>query len=83
MRFPLQSKRFFLQSTSPPRFDGAAVRKLTNEKLRKALAEGEFEGRKAAVAEEILRRRSEERWSKKFGWIGGIAGTAPLGKAAI
>jgi len=43
--------------------------------LRQALADGTFEGRKAAVAEEILRRRNEEwarNWSQKFGWIGGI-----------
>ena len=33
----------------------------SDEELRQALADGTFEGRKAAVAEEILRRRNEER----------------------
>ena len=33
----------------------------SDEELRQALADGTFKGRKAAVAEEILGRRNEER----------------------
>jgi hypothetical protein len=48
-----------------------SLRKTHQQELR-GLAEGEFVGRKAAVAVEILRRRSEERRR-----MGGIA-AAPL-----
>ena len=49
----------------------------SDEELRQALADGTFEGHKAAVAEEMLRstqRRAGARVvSEKFGWIGAIA----------
>ena len=49
---------------------------LTNEQLHQRLASGEYEGRDAMVAEEILRRRHEERASSgryALGWLGVVA----------
>jgi hypothetical protein len=49
---------------------------LTDEQLHQGLANGEYEGRDALVAEEILRRRHEERASSgryKLGWLGALA----------
>jgi hypothetical protein len=49
---------------------------LTDEQLHQGLASGEYEGRDASVAEEILRRRLDERASKgryKLGWLGVLA----------
>jgi hypothetical protein len=49
---------------------------LSDEQLHEGLSTGEFAGRDALVAEEILRRRHEKRaggGSYKFGWLGAIA----------
>jgi hypothetical protein len=49
---------------------------LTDEELQQGIISGEFSGRDAAIAEEILRRRHEERASSgqyKLGWLGAIA----------
>ena len=49
----------------------------TDKELEGVLAEGELTERKAAVAEEILRRRQDakaEAIKEKNGWIGGILG---------
>ena len=46
---------------------------LSDEKLHLGLATGEYEGRDALVAQEILRRRHEERARRggyRFGFIG-------------
>jgi hypothetical protein len=51
---------------------------LTDEQLRQGITSGEFSGRDAAIAEEILRRRHEERASSgqyKLGWLGRMAAT--------
>ena len=51
---------------------------LTDEQLHQGLTSGVFEGRDALVAEEILRRRHEERVSSggyKLGWLG-VVGAA-------
>ena len=53
----------------------------TDKELEGRLAEGELTERKAAVAEEILRRRqdaSSEAIKKNSGWIGGILATLAL-----
>ena len=50
----------------------------TDKELEGALAEGGLTERKAAVAEEILRRRQDakaEAIKEKNGWIGGILAT--------
>jgi hypothetical protein len=49
---------------------------LTDEQLQQGILSGEFSGRDALIAEEILRRRHEERASSgqyKLGWLGAIA----------
>ena len=49
---------------------------LTDGQLHQGIDSGEFSGRDAAIAEEILRRRHEERESTgqyKLGWLGAIA----------
>jgi hypothetical protein len=49
---------------------------LSDDRLHQGLATGEFQGRDALIAEEILRRRHEERARRgryKFGWLGAIA----------
>jgi hypothetical protein len=49
---------------------------LSDEQLHQGLASGEYQGRDALVAEEILRRRHEELASSgryKFGWLGALA----------
>jgi hypothetical protein len=49
---------------------------LSDEQLRQGITSGEFSGRDAAIAEEILRRRHEERASSgqyKLGWLGASA----------
>jgi hypothetical protein len=50
---------------------------LTDKQLHEGLASGEFQGRDALVAEEIIRRRHEERvraGGYRFGWLGiGVA----------
>jgi hypothetical protein len=49
---------------------------LTDEQLHQGITSGEFSGRDAAIAEEILRRRHEERASGgqyKLGWLGAMA----------
>ncbi len=49
---------------------------LTDEQLQQGIISGEFSGRDAAIAEEILRRRHDERASTgryKLGWLGAIA----------
>jgi hypothetical protein len=54
---------------------------LSDEQLHQDLATGEFQGRDALIAEEILRRRHEERARRgryKFGWLGAIAATVWL-----
>ena len=46
---------------------------LTDEQLQQGIVSGEFSGRDALIAEEILRRRHEERASSgqyKLGWLG-------------
>ena len=48
---------------------------LSDEQLHQGLASGEFQGRDALIAEEILRRRHEERARRgryRFGWLGAI-----------
>ena len=53
---------------------------LSDEQLHQGLASGEFQGRDALIAEEILRRRHEERARTgryRLGWLGAI--TAALG----
>jgi hypothetical protein len=47
---------------------------LTDKQLHEGLASGEFQGRDALVAEEIIRRRHEERvraGGYRFGRLGG------------
>ena len=49
---------------------------LSDEQLHQGISSGDFSGRDAAVAEEILRRRHEERANSgqyKLGWLGAIA----------
>jgi hypothetical protein len=49
---------------------------LTDHQLHEGLASGQFEGRDAQVAEEILRRRHQERANAgeyKLGWLGVMA----------
>jgi hypothetical protein len=49
---------------------------LSDEALHQGLATGEFQGRDALIAEEILRRRHKELASGgqyKFGWLGAVA----------
>ena len=49
---------------------------LSDEQLHQDLATGEFQRRDVLIAEEILRRRHEERARSgryKFGWLGAIA----------
>jgi hypothetical protein len=49
---------------------------LTDKQLHEGLARGEFQGRDALIAEEILRRRHEDRVTAgryKFGWLGVVA----------
>jgi hypothetical protein len=49
---------------------------LSDEALHQGLATGEFQGRDALIAEEILRRRHEDRargGQYKFGWLGAVA----------
>jgi hypothetical protein len=49
---------------------------LKDEALHQGLATGQFQGRDAQIAEEILRRRHENRASGgqyKFGWLGAVA----------
>jgi hypothetical protein len=49
---------------------------LSDDQLHQGLASGEYQGRAALVAEEILRRRHEKRASNgryKLGWLGAIA----------
>jgi hypothetical protein len=46
---------------------------LTDKQLHEGLANGEFQGRDALVAEEIIRRRHSERvraGGYRFGWLG-------------
>jgi hypothetical protein len=46
---------------------------LTDKELHEGLASGEFQGRDALVAEEIIRRRHEQRvraGGYRFGWLG-------------
>ena len=53
----------------------------TDKELEGVLAEGELTERKAAVAEEILRRRQDakaEAIKEKNGWIGGILAALAL-----
>ena len=53
----------------------------TDKELEGVLAEGELTERKAAIAEEILRRRQDakaEAIKEKNGWIGGILATLTL-----
>ena len=48
---------------------------LSDEQLHQGLASGEFQGRDALIAEEILRRRHEERARTgryRLGWLGAI-----------
>jgi hypothetical protein len=48
---------------------------LSDEQLHQGLATGEFKDRDALVAEEILKRRHEERTlagSYRLGWIGAV-----------
>jgi hypothetical protein len=48
---------------------------LSDEQLHQGLTAGTFQGRDALIAEEILRRRHEERARRggyKFGWLGAI-----------
>jgi hypothetical protein len=51
---------------------------LSDEDLHRGLATGEFEGRDALVAEEILRRRYEER-ARSGGYRLGVIGTWAAG----
>ena len=56
-------------------------RGIHDKELEGVLAEGELTERKAAVAEEILRRRQDakaEAIKEKNGWIGGILATLAL-----
>jgi hypothetical protein len=49
---------------------------LSDKQLHDGLAQGEFQGRDALIAEEILRRRHEERAASgryKLGWLGAFA----------
>jgi len=49
---------------------------LSDDRLHQGLATGAFQGRDTRIAEEILRRRHEERARRgryKFGWLGAIA----------
>ena len=53
----------------------------SDKELEGALAEGELTDRKAAVAEEILRRRQDaksEAIKAKHGWIGGALAALAL-----
>jgi hypothetical protein len=55
---------------------------LSDEQLHQGLASGEFKGRDALIAEEIMRRRHEERARTgryKFGWLGAITAALWLG----
>jgi hypothetical protein len=48
---------------------------LSDEQLHQGLASGEFQGRDELVAEEMLRRRHEERARRgryRLGWLGAI-----------
>ena len=63
---PAQTSRSFLSSSSEPAiYRNRPMPKpsddLSDEILHQGLATGEYEGRDALVAEEILRRRHEER----------------------
>jgi hypothetical protein len=49
---------------------------LTDKQLHEGLSHGEFKGRDALIAEEILRRRHEDRATAgryKFGCVGAVA----------
>jgi hypothetical protein len=54
---------------------------LSDDQLTKGLASGEFAGRDALIAEEILKRRHSERtkgWVRKWGIIGAMAAAVSL-----
>ena len=56
----------------------------TDQELEEALAEGRLDGRKAAVAREILSRRHQAKAvaiRRRFWWLGG--GIAALGLALV
>ena len=49
---------------------------LGDKALHEGLATGEFQGRDALIAEELLKRRHEDRalgGQYKFGWLGAVA----------
>ena len=49
---------------------------LSDEALHRGLLTGEFRGRDALIAEEVLKRRQEGRTREgryKFGWLGAVA----------
>jgi hypothetical protein len=49
---------------------------LSDKQLHEGLAHGEFQGRDKLIAEEILRRRHEDRAAAgryKLGWLGAVA----------
>ena len=49
------------------------VADMSDQRLREGLKTGEFEGRNALIAEEILRRRYEDRMrGGRLGLIGGL-----------
>ena len=54
---------------------------LSDAQLKKGLASGEFEGRDALIAEEILKRRHQENtrgWVTKLGTLGTVAAALML-----
>ena len=55
---------------------------LSDEQLHQGMVAGEFQGRDALIAEEMLRRRHEERAQRgryRFGWLGAITAALWLG----
>ena len=53
----------------------------SDEELKRALAEGQLGERKAAVAEELLRRRRQERWeelAQEYKWLAVFVAAAAL-----
>ena len=58
----------------------------TDEELETALAQGQLDERKAAIAKEILSRRWESKSEKikgRYGWLGHVAAAVALALVAI